>query len=130
MREAVSFIATRAREFLISLWHGRVCQLTKGKKTKRRERGENELERERGREEGVNGERFRSNDRGEKEGGGTDQDYGRTHQPGLRKRVDAGACPLPTRHARQTVWFLCQEEEWKRTERERERGTEIGGGYG
>ena len=22
------------------------------------------------------------------------------HQPGLRKRVDAGACPLPTRHAR------------------------------
>lgn len=25
---------------------------------------------------GVNGERFRSNDRGEKEGGGTGQDYG------------------------------------------------------
>lgn len=36
------------------------------------------------------------------------------HQPGLRKRVDAGACPLPTRHARQTVWFLYDE---KRKER-------------
>lgn len=34
------------------------------------------------------------------------------HQPGLRKRVDAGACPLPTRHARQTVWFL-YDEKWK-----------------
>lgn len=39
------------------------------------------------------------------------------HQPGLCKRVDAGACPLPTRHARQTVWFLYDE---KRKERERE----------
>lgn len=36
------------------------------------------------------------------------------HQPGLRKRVDAGACPLPTRHARQTVWFLCEEKRKKR----------------
>lgn len=38
------------------------------------------------------------------------------HQPGLRKRVDAGACPLPTRHARQTVWFLYDK---KRKERVR-----------
>lgn len=110
MREAVSFIATRAREFLISLWRGRVCQLTKGEKKneseRERERRTNEREGEGGR--GVNGERFRSNDRGEKEGGGTGQDCGRTYQPRLRKGVDAGACPLPTRHARQTVWFLYQ----------------------
>lgn len=53
MREAVSFIATRAREFLISLWRGRVCQLTKGEKktrAKEREKDERTNERERGEE--------------------------------------------------------------------------------
>lgn len=38
---------------------------------------------------------------------------GKTATPvsrGLRKGVDPGAYSLPTRHARQTVWFLCEQK--------------------